>query len=108
MASSNLNYTVARIDLATARSGGTPIPEVGIGTTYDSVTVIQLPVAAVVEIAFGETGESKFFPLLIQGQAFTFKNADDCPLFVTEGLFVRNPVGVGTLILLIGFRSTGS
>lgn len=106
MATQNLNYTIVRLDLATARGGGVPIQEVGIGVGYDTVSVIQLPVGAVVEMAWGENGEPKFFPLLIQGQSFTFLDEHDCPLFVTEGLFIRNPAGVGILILMVGFRST--
>lgn len=101
-----LNYTVVRLDLAIARNGGVPIPEVGIGTAFDSLIVQQLPVGAVVEMAWGETGESKFFPLNAQSQSFVFEDDASCPLFVDSGLFIRNPVGVGILILIVNFRST--
>jgi hypothetical protein len=103
-----LNYTVVRLDLVTARGGGTPILDVPIGSGYNSVTVIQLPGGALIDVAFGETGEPKFVPLLAQGQSFLFMDDADCPLFVEKGLFVRNPVGVGTVILLVGFRSSGT
>ncbi len=104
----DLNYIVARVDLAVARVGGIPLPECGIGTAYDSVLVDQLPVGAVVEVAFGGNSEAKFFPLLAQGQSFLFKDDKDCPLFVDDGLFIRNAVGVGVLILIIGLQSSGS
>ena len=102
--SANLSYTTVRLDLATARGGGTPIAEVQIGSAFQSVLVQQLPVGAVVEIAFGANGESKFFPLTVQGQSLEFFDDNDCPLFESDGLFIRNPVGVGTLILVVGFE----
>ena len=102
---SQLNYTVVRLDLATLRSGGAPIAECPVGAEYDTVTVIQLPGGALIDLGFGTNGEPSFIPLLAQGQAFIFRDDSDCPLFEKRGLFVRNPVGAGQVILLVGFSA---
>jgi len=90
------NYQRFDLDLATVRTAAEVI---GVGTQFDGVTVIQLPGGAVVSISFG--GNGAFIPLLIQGQSFAFKDVCDNPFPANEGLFIQNPAGAGTLILLV-------
>lgn len=60
-----------------------------------TVNVVQLPNGAAVSIAFGSGGED--IPLLAQGAEFEL-----CPA-EKEGLFITNPAGAGTLVLMVSF-----
>ena len=102
---SAINYTVLSLDLATARSapGEAVLPP---GVLYDSVTVLQLPAGASVDIAFGENKPG--IPLLAQGQCFAFRDACNNPYSVSEALRIANVAGAGILKLLVSLATPGS
>lgn len=85
-------YEVKELDLATARTRQYIIPS---GKQIDGVTVLGLPAGATAEIAFGSSRD--YIELFTQGQSFEL-----CPP-TTEGLLITNPVGAGTLTLLISY-----
>ena len=89
-------YTRLDIDLTVARN----FQEVlGIGNAYDGVIINTLPVGATVSIAFGPN--SPLIPLLQQGQDLHFLDMCANPFFANEGLFISNPAGIGTLVLIV-------
>lgn len=96
-------YTVIQVDLTAARNATNLVP---VGFKFDGVTVIQLPVGAVISLAFGDN--NPFIPLLAQGQSFAFEDECGNPLQCDEGLIVTNPVGAGVAILLVSIGTVTS
>jgi hypothetical protein len=91
-------YNVLTLDLATVRTAERVVP---VGEFYTSVYVKQLALGSAASIAIG--ANRPFIPL-VEGE--TYELTDECgnPRACTEGLFVANPAGAGSLILVIGYQ----
>lgn len=99
---SSVNYAVIDVDLAVARAApGEAILTPGVA--YDGVTVLALPAGAVCALAFGDNKQP--VPLTQVGASYTFRDRCDNPYSVDEALRFSNPVGGGTVTLLVSFGS---
>lgn len=96
----SVNYQVVTVDLATARAEpGQALLSPGVA--YDGVTVLSLPVGAVCALAFGDNKQP--VPLTQTGATYSFVDACGNPYSVDEALRFSNPVGGGSVVLLISF-----
>jgi hypothetical protein len=93
-------YRILTFDLTTLRDRTQVLQP---GAAYNSVCVRECPGGAGVELAFGSNAD--LIPA-IEGDAFQFLDKCAHPLNCDEGLFVTNPAGAGTLVLLVGFAGS--
>ena len=93
-----IQYQILTVDLATVRSApGEAL--LGVGVSYDAVTVLALPAGATCFLAFGDNKAP--IPLGVVGQTFAFYDACDRPYSVDEALRFTNPAGAGSVVILV-------
>lgn len=92
-------YRVVTIDLTQARDG---VEILGQGVKYDAVRVHSLPGVGVASLGFGSNGSGAMIALL-RTETFRFLDSCERPFFCSEGLYVTNPAGAGSLILIVSF-----
>lgn len=98
------DYSRRSFDLATARDRGAILDA---GTLINGVTVVSVPAGAVAQLHFGANRD----PIdLATGDQWdcSVVDANGCPKPMDEGLFMSNPAGAGSIVLIISFGPVGS
>lgn len=95
------SYRVLTFDLTAARTRAA-VPQVTVGSGYTAVKVLACPAGAGVSLAFGSNAED----VPVENNR-SFDWVDQCgnPFPCTEGLLISNPVGAGSLKLLVSFET---
>lgn len=91
------SYNVLTLDLATVRTAERVIP---VGELYTGVYIKALPLGVSASIALG--ANRPFIPVL-EGETYELQDACGNPRACTEGLFVNNPAGAGSLVLIVTY-----
>jgi hypothetical protein len=97
------DYQVLQLDLANAR---TAAPIIDVGTKYNAVVVQALPGGAGVSLHFGANKQA--VPIAA-GDSWEVHAVDGqgCVRAADEGLFMTNPIGAGTVVLVVSGGEVG-
>lgn len=95
------SYQVLTLDLTQARTKKSIVDN---GSRVDSVAVLSMPAGTVAALSFGTNSDD--IPIGV-GDTYDVSGFDaaGCPVPLDEGVFLTNPVGAGTLVLLISYGS---
>lgn len=91
------NYRVLVLDLAVARTAGEVLADVGVGTPYFSVSVLDGSATPTAFLRLGPNADPiPAYPGLLLETSCPGQPLSD------QGLFVANAAGAGTLTLFVG------